>query len=209
MMTTRSDGRVSGAEALAVRAAPRRARAHGSSHTRVAPPAPAALSPALPLPDGVRCAAALQVVPYRAAHLEHLLLQPAQAYLQPLLATDYAQALEGAGAFSALVGARVIGCGGIHVIHPRRGLAWALVARDAGAHFVAIHRAVLQRLEGCPLGRVEAHIDRDFAAAQRWARLLGFVNETPQGMRAFTPDGRDCDLYARVRDASAVVPPRI
>lgn len=148
---------------------------------------------------GVR--AALTVIPYRAAHLENLVLQPAQAYLQPMFDSEYARVLEGAGAFTACADGRVVGCGGIHLIHPQRGLAWALVARDAGPHFVAIHKAVARRLTASPLARIEAHVDRDFAAAQRWMRLLGFVNETPQGMRAFTPDGRSCDLYARVHNA--------
>jgi len=155
---------------------------------------------------GVRAAECFAIVPYRAAHLDSLLLQPAQAYLQPLFKPDYASALESAGAFTACVGARVIGCGGVHTLHPRRGLAWALVAHDAGAHFVAIHRAVARRLAESPLARIEAHVDRDFAAAQRWMRLLGFVNETPGGMRAFTPDGRSCDLYARVREPAPASP---
>ena len=137
--------------------------------------------------------------PYAAADLEALLLQPAQAHLQGQLAGHgYAQALEACEAYTCLVQGRVIACLGLYRLHPGRALAWALIARDAGRHFSALHRAARRYLRECRITRIEAHVDSDFAAGHRWLRLLGFERETPQGMRGFTPDGRTCDLYARV-----------
>ena len=45
--------------------------------------------------------------------------------------------------------------------------------------------------------RVEATVDSGFMAAHRLMLMLGFKREGR--MIAYLPDGRDCDLYARVR----------
>jgi RimJ/RimL family protein N-acetyltransferase len=78
-----------------------------------------------------------------------------------------------------------------------RVLAWGLIGRDAGAFMVAITRAVRRYLDLSDFRRIEAHIEHGFAAAHRWARLLGFTDETPAGMREFRP-GETYHLYARV-----------
>jgi len=138
--------------------------------------------------------------PYAAADLDALILQPAQAHLQAqLLNRGYAQSLEASQAYTCLAQGRVIACVGLYRLHPQRALAWALIARDCGRHFVAIHKAALRYLRDCPITRVEAQVDGDFTAARRWMHLLGFTCETPQGMRAYAPDGRSCAQYAWIR----------
>jgi hypothetical protein len=173
-------------------------------------------------------ASSLLIRPYRAADLDTLILQPAQAHVQPQLAGHgYAQALEACEAWTfvlredapapqgdllrsaskgdVLRGApqgdllrseRILACIGLIPFHPRRALAWGLLAGDCGAHFQAIHRTARRYLRVTPYTRIEAHVEAGFANGARWLQLLGFACETPQGMRAYSPEGRTCHLYA-------------
>ncbi len=135
----------------------------------------------------------------RPDHLAALALQPAQAVLAPLLAEDgYAATLIAAGpAFAGMQDGTVCGCAGIVMLSAGRGHAWALLGTAAPAGFVAVHRAVAAFLDRQRLRRIETAVDSDFAAGHRWARMLGFEREGR--MRAYGLDGRDADLYARVR----------
>lgn len=47
--------------------------------------------------------------------------------------------------------------------------------------------------------RIEMYVESEFAAGHRFARLLGFECETPQGMRGYMPNGDKAHQYARVR----------
>jgi hypothetical protein len=142
----------------------------------------------------------LRIVPYRAEHLAALVLQPAQEWLAPIVTEEYRAALERAGpAFSALDDGRVLGCAGIIEHWPGRGVAWAMLAADIGTRFVAVHRAARRHLEHEAPRRLEIAVERDFAVGRRWALLLGFERETPDGMRGYGPDGATYDLYARIR----------
>jgi hypothetical protein len=47
-----------------------------------------------------------------------------------------------------------------------------------------------------PYKRIETSVATDFEQGHRWAQMLGFKNEGT--MRCFTPQGMDCDLYARI-----------
>lgn len=142
----------------------------------------------------------LTVVPFREAHLKALQLQEAQAYLEPIMRQPgYGQTFAEAGpAYTALVDGRVVGCLGVAELWEGRGAAWALLARDRPAHFLAVHRAVKAFLDGYQLRRVEAYVDVGFEEAHRWMRLLNFRLETPEPMRSFAED-RDMYMYARVR----------
>ena len=142
----------------------------------------------------------MRIVPYRAEHLAELVLQPAQAWLAPIVTDDYRAALERAGpAFTAFVGGRVVGCAGVIEHWPGRGVGWAMLAADIGPRFVVLHRAVRRYLDSAAPRRLEIVVQRDFTAGRRWALLLGFVRETPKGMGGYGPDGATYDLYARIR----------
>lgn len=140
----------------------------------------------------------MEVVAYEPEHLERLRLQPAQAYLSGRIGSEYARAMVVDGqSFSALSGDRVIACAGLIPLWAGRAHAWALLAEDAGRDLLAVHRAVGRFLSLSTVRRIETSVYHEFAAAHRWARLLGFRWEGL--MRGYAPDGRDCDLYARVR----------
>lgn len=141
----------------------------------------------------------MNVVPLAPQHLAALELQAAQAVLAPLLAAPgYAETLIAAGpAFAGLVDGRVVGCAGVVRLSSHRGHAWALLGRVPPKRFAAVHKAIARFLDRQALRRLETAVDSDFAAGHRWAGMLGFVREGR--MRAYGLDGRDADLYARVR----------
>ncbi len=141
----------------------------------------------------------MRIVPFEPDHLSRILLQPSQAIMQPTLSQpDYGPSLANAGpAYSLVDGDEVFASAGLIPQWEHRAVAWALIAAEAGKHFFLIHKAVRRALIFHNYRRVETSVACDFEQGHRWAQLLGFEREGR--MRAFTPDGQDCDLYARVQ----------
>jgi hypothetical protein len=139
------------------------------------------------------------IVPYQPEHLERLLLQPSQAYMRPYLSDpEYKRALKVEGkSFTAISGENILACAGVMPIWKGRGEAWALMTLDFKHDFLAFHYAAKRFLNIVDMTRVEAHVDVGFDCAKRWVERLGFEFEGK--MRAYTPDGRDCLRYARVK----------
>jgi RimJ/RimL family protein N-acetyltransferase len=140
----------------------------------------------------------VKIVRFRPEHLARLRLQPAQdGFTQYLSDLQYGRALANDWAFTGMVGDRIIACAGAVEVWPGRAALWSLLAEDAGRHFVSLHRAVTGFLIAAPWRRMEATVDVDFEAGQRWVRMLGFEHEGR--LRGYTPDGRDQDLFAKVK----------
>lgn len=140
----------------------------------------------------------MRFAPLRVEHLAALELQAGQAYMGgDISAPGYAEQLLQGQAFTAIAGGEVIGCAGCIEPWDNRGILWALVSANAGRHMTAIHRAAVGFLAQSKLRRIETFVDTEFAAGHRWVQMLGFEREGR--MRAFSPDGRDFDLYARVK----------
>lgn len=140
------------------------------------------------------------VVPFQPVHLDRLELQGSQAWLGEVLDPSYGAAMKAAGpCYTALDGERVVACAGIVNMWENRAHAWALIAHDAGRHFVAVVRAIQRFLDMQDIRRIETTVDVGFEQGHRMIKMLGFTLETPEPMRAYTPDGRDCYLYARIR----------
>jgi RimJ/RimL family protein N-acetyltransferase len=134
-----------------------------------------------------------------AAHVQAVQLQEAQAFAMPMISAEHAQQLAAADgvAWAALDGDDVIACAGIVQAHEQRGMAWAMFSEGALRQFKLIHRVVRMVLHGAKWRRIEMTVDANHAAAIAWAERLGFEREGL--MRAVTPDGRDCFLYAKVK----------
>ena len=141
----------------------------------------------------------MRIVPLECCHLSQLKLQPAQAQLSELAADpEYAQGLIEAGpAFAGIVNDRVVGCAGVVKLAEQRGHAWALLGDDAGGSLTTIHRAIVRFLADQPYRRIETSVDSEFIAGHRWVLMLGFNCEGR--MHCYGPNGRDADLYARIR----------
>lgn len=140
------------------------------------------------------------IVPFVPDHLRKLQMQPSQLEIQPtLLSPEYGKSLEISGpAFTGLDDDyNVICCLGVVKQWDHRGLAWGLIGENAGDHFVAIHRAVRRFLDLQDLRRIEAAVSTEFQQGHRWIQMLGFKYEGT--MQSYTPQGDDCDLYARIR----------
>lgn len=140
------------------------------------------------------------VIPFDPAHIDRLELQGAQPWIGEMRDPGYARALKDAGpCYTAIDGDRIVACAGLVNVWENRAHAWALIAHDAGRNFVAMFRAMQRFLDLQDTRRIEATVDAGFEQGHRMIRMLGFTLETPEPMRAYTPDGRDCHLYARVR----------
>lgn len=138
------------------------------------------------------------IVPFKAEHLTKLALQDAQAFLTSELTNpDYAKMLEGMYSYSLIVDDAVLCCAGIMQVWKGRSMGWAMISGDAGKHFMEIHRNVAAAIRMCPDRRLEIAVDSEFKEGKRWAKMLGLTFEGT--MKSYSPDGRDCDLYARIK----------
>lgn len=142
----------------------------------------------------------MEIRPYTAADMHALLIQPAQAVMRPiLLSNGYPEALEPLESFTGLIDGRVVVCAGLCPLWAGNVRAWAVIAGDiGGVGMVALTRAVRRGLDVCQARRIEVEVDSEFKQAHRWVEMLGGF-EWEGRMRKYTPDGRDCDRYARVR----------
>lgn len=139
------------------------------------------------------------VRPWVTGDTERLRMQPAQEYLGHIVdvRADFTELSNHGLAWTAECDGEVIAFAGIEPQWQNRATSFALLSEAAGAHFPAIHKAVLRFLESVPYRRIEATVDVGFSAGHRWIRMLGF--EVEGYMRAYRPDGADMLLYARVR----------
>ncbi len=140
----------------------------------------------------------MHIEPFQPKHLEILVLQPSQAAVSVFFDAEYGQALKEAGpCFSAVDNGEVLACAGVVKQWENRAIAWGLISENAGRQFVRIHKAVQRFLESTDFKRVEAFVDSDFDAGHRWIKMLGFEYEGY--MKNFSPLGKDCLLYARIK----------
>jgi RimJ/RimL family protein N-acetyltransferase len=139
-------------------------------------------------------------MPFEPQHLTDLKLQSAQVASEGNFDNPaYAASLKSSGpAYTAFFDGKVVAVAGMVNIWNGRGLAWALFTPMALDHFTEIYKAIKRFLEISDVRRIECFVDCEFERAHRMARKLGFVMECER-MESFTPDGRACSLYARIR----------
>lgn len=137
------------------------------------------------------------IIPFRGAHIDEMATLGGQAWMKPHFAENDPRAYESLGpCFTGTVGGNVIGCAGLIMCNAQRAIAWALFTDEARRHFKSVHQAVKHFLASQPVKRLEAYVDCDFEAGQRWTARLGFSLELDR-MRHFLPDGRDASLWVR------------
>ena len=139
-----------------------------------------------------------EVVPFKAEHLAVIKLQTAQAHLSDWVSKAEGRALEEYPSYTALVDGKPIGAAGVLWMWRGRAQAWAFISDTGPRNFIKAHRAVQKFLDGCYVQRMEMTCDCDFPQAHRWAKMLGFHMECER-MVNYSPDGRDCALYVRLR----------
>lgn len=139
------------------------------------------------------------VVPFIPAHLEVIALQEEQAYLRDLLSERYTDALLAGPAYTAVDGEDVLACAGVVRITYNRYQAWAIVGQNVGKNLLPITREIKSFFERADIPRVEATVLMSFDNGHRWAEMLGFKNETPNGMERYGDDDQNYCLYSRVK----------
>jgi hypothetical protein len=144
----------------------------------------------------------IRIVPMTDAHVLAIVPQEQQA---PELRTPEDRLREisaprAAGSAWAVVdGDEVLLLGGVQTMWEGRGMAWVLLAEGAGRRMLSITRAVRRYLDALDYGRLEMYVDAGFWNGCRWAEVLGFRNETPQGMAGFLPNGNRAYMFGRAR----------
>lgn len=140
----------------------------------------------------------MNVVPFARSHFEQMIVQQRQKGWESLLTDDIFKVLESGLAWTAVDGDEVLACCGMLEVAPGRAVAWAYLSEDIGRRIGYVTKRIKDYLEISPFRRIEMDVDCDFPQAHRWARLLGFDMEAER-RKSYTPDGRDCSLYARVK----------
>lgn len=137
----------------------------------------------------------MNIIAFSAEHIGQLNVQAQQLHEvnAEALSTPYGHA------WTAIAGVP-IACAGVVELWAGRAYAWAILSQDAGPHLLRLTREIRSRLVELRFRRIEMAVDAGFVAGARWARLLGFVCETPNPMRGYLPGGRDAFLFARVSD---------
>lgn len=141
------------------------------------------------------------VVPFIAAHLAGFKAQDNKGLVNKyMISEEYIQPIADYGpAYTGCIDGKPVIFAGMIQVHPHIGMAWAILSEDCKHHLVSATRAIDKFLdEHNHIPRIETAVKRDFTEGHRWAKMLGFVNETPDtGMKNFSLDGETYDLYAR------------
>lgn len=112
---------------------------------------------------------------------------------------DYADYLADVStqAWTLRVDGKAVAIGGVAPSSRTRAMVWSFIDPAARAHPAILHRTTLRMLSLSTYRRLEMTVLAGFVRGCRWAEALGFVHEAT--LRAFDDDGRDHELYARVR----------
>lgn len=142
----------------------------------------------------------MTIVRFKAEHYLEMKASGATSWLSEGTNNAELRALENANfSYTGLIDDKPVFCAGVLEYWNNRGEAWAILATDCKPHFLKIHNACKRFLEICSVNRIEATVDIDFKQGHRWCKALGFDLEANR-MRSYYADGRDCSLYAHVRN---------
>jgi len=143
----------------------------------------------------------IKAVPFLPTHLQLLdLIEDQQHMAQLFDSPEYKALLMQCEPQSIVSDGKVIACGGVFMLTPHIGRVWAFLSNDTGPHMRFITRATLERLHRDDMPpRLEAIVRHDYTAGRRWVEIMGFKNETPEGMAAYGFDGETYSQYSLVR----------
>lgn len=139
-------------------------------------------------------------VPFCAAHVRRIDVQPAQQWMARHLAGVDLAPLETDLATTLLLDGEPVACSGVLPKWEGVGFLWCLLGKQlAGKNFLPFNRVASRFLEGLPFSRIETAVEPEFEAGKRWVLMHGFRDET-QGIPARKYMlGMDLLVYAKVR----------
>ena len=89
--------------------------------------------------------------------------------------------------------------GGTRVVSPYKSEAWSLMSKKSKDHMLGLTKAVRSFFDKSNTPRLEIHVQEEFKAAHKWAEMLGFDCETPNGMKHWGLAGETYYIYARCK----------
>ena len=105
-------------------------------------------------------------------------------------------------AFTMIANGEVVGCGGITLVGWGKGMAWTLFSSLFYQYKKSVFKGLKifldQIIKEKKLRRVEAVVKFGFKDGCHLLEHLGFINETPNGMKKWGPNGEDMYLFGRV-----------
>ena len=138
------------------------------------------------------------VVPFMGAHLSGFKVHGFMSHIQDSFeSAEYRELLEQCIASSYIVDGETVAACGIYQAGEHRWIAWGLLSEESGKHMLAITRALKAFFNENSYPRIETPVLHDFELGHKWMKMLGFKNETPDGMKSYGDNGETYDLYAR------------
>lgn len=146
-----------------------------------------------------------EVRQFRPEDAEEINLQPGQAQTEYHGISNrevWEQISKHGHSFTAMRDGKILGAVGLMPQWPGLAIAWSLLSDKIGAgDMVWITKRVVAFLDAIQAGpgyrRIQMATATGFPAASRWARILGFEQESV--LRAYGHDGRDFLMYVRIR----------
>jgi len=109
--------------------------------------------------------------------------------------------LESGPAYTIFVDDEIVASAGVAIYGPHRGEAWSLMTNLIKKYPKTLFKTFKLKLDEIiatnSLSRVHSTVFSNIEAGCRFIEHLGFVNETPNGMKKFGPNGETVYLFAR------------
>jgi len=141
----------------------------------------------------------LVVSAYRAQDMRELKIQSSQEDMFSALTDAQFATFEKLESWTARIDGEVMLVGGLLPVWDNRAMLWSYISQSAGGRMLTLTRGVRRLIDMSSYDRLECYVDMDFQPGHRWAQMLGFKNETPNGMAAFFPNGHSAAMYSRTR----------
>ena len=137
-------------------------------------------------------------MPFHPEHLSMIDLQPHQQFVMDVSnAQDIGKLLMMCESYSFIHENICYAITGLLAPVPWRATVWSLLSKDAGKHFLYIHKTLKRMLDEKPYQRIEMISYASFKPSMRWAEMLGFRLEGL--MQKYFPTGEDGLMYARIK----------
>ncbi len=142
-----------------------------------------------------------ELIPYEKKHLLPLLDQKENLGVRDFFLSAASDSVQTAGSFTLIIDGKTACCGGVMMYWAGRGQIWSVFNEEFKDNFVPVFRGIKKFLNEQlkTYRRLEVSIPIDYPQGVRRIEMLGFKLECALAKK-FLPDGRDCSLYALVRE---------